>query len=174
MKYTFTLLATTAMLSLASGAFAADESSQVKSKVDYKKDGGYESTRTTEQTTAAGTEKTSKTKVDVDVDANGNVDKTVKKETVNDPKGMMNKTEENSETRIEEKDNGGYKQTTTRKHKDANGTSTTYKTVTDVNVNAAGNVTSTATTEKTVDPKGLMNETTTKSKTKAVNGKTVN
>jgi hypothetical protein len=42
--------------------------------------------------------------------------------------------------------------------------------VTDVDVDGSGNVTSTATTEKTTDPKGWMNETKSVSKTKKVNG----
>ena len=173
MKKFRTLLALTAAMGLATAAHAADESAQVKSKVEYKKDGGYESSRTAESTSAAGTTHKSESNVDVDVDSAGRVEKTVSTEATTDPKGLMNKKDNMSETHIEEKARGGYKQTTTRKFTDADGTNVTYKTVTDVDVDNNGKVTSTATTEKTVDPKGLMNEKTTTSKTKMVNGKVV-
>lgn len=171
MKNILTTLITTAAVGLAASAFAADESAQVKSTMDRKDNGGYESTVKSKEVTAGGVAKTAETKVDVDVDSKGNVDRKVTSETTADPKGLMNKKTDTSETKIDEKENGGYKQTTIRRHKDADGTNTTYKTVTDVTVDSDGNVTSTATTEKTVDPKGLMNEKTTKTKTKTVNGK---
>jgi hypothetical protein len=173
MKNTFAILAATAAVGMASSAYSAEESTKDKSSMEYKKNGGYDSKRTTEHTTEGGTTHSSETKVDVDIDSKGNVDKVIKTESATDPKGLMNKKDDTSETKIEEKSRGGYKQTTTRKHTDAEGTNTTYKTVTDVDVDGSGNVTSTATTEKTVDPKGLMNETTTKNKTKAVNGRVV-
>lgn len=172
MKHSMLLtLAATAAVSLASSAYA--EEAQVKSKVEYKKDGGYESSRTMEQTTPSGTAVTSDSKVDVSVDSKGRVDKTVKTEAGSDAKGLMNRKKDKSETHIEEKARGGYKQTTTRVHADANGTDTTYKTTTDVDVDDSGNVTTTATTEKTVDPKGLLNEKTSTSKVKTVNGRVV-
>jgi len=173
MKNTFALLAATAAIGLAGGAYAADESANVKSKVDYKKDGGYTAERSSEQKTPGGTKTTSETKVDVDVDSQGRIDKEVKAETTTDPKGLLNKTKDVSKTDIEEKERGGYKQTTTTKHTNADGTNVTYKTVTDVDVDANGNVTTTAKTEKTVDPKGLMNAETTSSTTKSVNGQVV-
>ena len=173
MNTTLKILLATAAVGLAMPAYAAEESTAVKSIVEYKKDGGYESTRSTEKTTAEGTTQTSESSVDVDVDSKGHVDKTVKTETVTDPKGLLNKEKDVSETKIDEKERGGYKQTTIRKSKDADGTNITFKTVTDVDVDSSGNVTTTATTTKTVDPKGLMNETTTKTKTKTINGKVV-
>ncbi len=173
MKNIFALLSATTMLTMGTGAFAADESAKSTSKVDYKKNGGYESTRSSEQTTSDGTAHSSENKVDVDVDSKGNIDKTVKSTSSTDPKGMMNKKKDTSETEIEEKSNGGYKQTTTRNQTDADGTDITYKTTTNVDVDDKGNVVTTATTEKTVDPKGLMNKTKTTSKTKTVNGQVV-
>lgn len=173
MKNMFAILVATTAVGLATSSYAADESAQDKSKVEYKKDGGYESTKSTEHTTTGGTTHSTETKVDVDVDRQGRVDKTSKTESTTDPKGLMNKKDDTSETQIEEKARGGYKQTTTRKHTDAEGTNTTYKTVTDVDVDGNGKITTTATTEKTVDPKGLMNKTSTESKTKAVNGRVV-
>jgi len=50
------------------------------------------------------------------------------------------------------------------------GTNVYYKTVTDVDVDTSGNVKTTATTEKTTDPKGLWNKTTTTNTTETVNG----
>lgn len=173
MKKSLAMLLATAAVGLAMPAFAADESAQVKSKVDYKKDGGYESSRTAEKTTANGTALKSESNVDVDVDSKGRVDKTVKVENSTDPKGLMNAKKDKAETHIEDKARGGYKQTTTRKSTDNNGTDVTYKTTTDVDVDSSGNVTTTATTEKTTDPKGLLNEKTTSTKTKTVNGKVV-
>lgn len=158
---------------LASTANAADQSAVVKSNIDYKSNGGYESNRTAERTTASGTKQTTESKVNVDVDSAGRIDKTVKTEAVTDPKGLLNKQKDTSESQVEEKVRGGYKQVTTRKHTDADGTNIVYKTTTDVDVDAAGNVTTTAKTEKTVDPKGLMNSTTTTSKSTSVNGKVV-
>lgn len=172
MKNVLTLLAATAAVGLASSAFAADESAQVKSKVDYKKNGGYEATRSSEHTTGNTTHAT-ESKVDLSVDSDGKAEKTIKAESSTDPKGLMNKKKDTSETKIEEKERGGYKQTTTRKHSDKDGTSTTVKATTDTNVDKDGNVKTTAETEKTVDPKGLLNETTTKTKVKAENGKVV-
>lgn len=173
MKHSLTMLLATAAMGLATSAYAADESAQVKSKVDYKKDGGYESNRTAEKTTANGTAVKSESNVDVDVDTKGRVDKTVKVENSTDPKGLMNAKKDKSETHIEDKARGGYKQTTVRTSTDASGTDVTYKTTTDVDVDASGNVTTTATTEKTVDPKGLLNEKSSSTKVKSVNGKVV-
>ena len=107
------------------------------------------------------------------MDSKGNVDKSVKMTATSDPKGMGNAKKDQSQTDIEEKSNGGYKQTTVRKHNEANGTNVYYKTVTDVDVDKDGNVTSTSTSEKVTDPKGLWNETKSTSKTKSYNGKVV-
>lgn len=169
----FTALAATAAISLTSAAFAADPSAEMKSNTTYKKNGGYETKASSDQVTASGTAKSAETSVDVDVDSKGNVDKSVKMTATNDPKGLMNAKKDQSQTQIEEKTNGGYKQTTVRKHTEANGTNVYYKTVTDVDVDANGNVSSTTTSEKVTDPKGLWNETKTQSKTKSYNGKVV-
>ncbi len=169
----FAVLAATAAVGLAASAIAADPSAEMKSQTSYKKNGGYETTSSSDQVTAAGTSKSSETKVNVDVDSHGNVDKSVKMTATNDPKGTMNAQKDQSQTEIAEKSNGGYTQTTVRQHKEASGTNIYYKTVTDVDVDKDGNVTSTSTSEKVTDPKGLWNETKTTSKTKAYNGKVV-
>jgi hypothetical protein len=172
MKNLYTILAATAALSTATVAYA-DEEAQVKSTVEMKDNGGYESNVKSEEVTSAGTAKSTEKQVDIDVNSNGLVDKNIKIVKKNDPKGLMNGKKDVSETEIEEKEYGGYKQTTTRKITDANGTNTFYKTITDVSVDTNGNVTSTATTEKTTDPKGWFNKTTVKSTEKTVNGKVI-
>lgn len=168
----FATFATTMAMGISAISYAAENESE-KTKTRYYDNGGYESTRSSEDTTANGTTHTSESKVGVEVDSNGRAQKKVKTSAVTDPKGLMNKKEDNAESQIEEKPRGGYKLTVTRQHTDANGTNVLYKTITDVDVDEAGNVTTTATTEKTVDPKGLMNETTTKSTTKSINGRVV-
>lgn len=173
MKNTLSLLLVTAAVALATSSYAADKSAQVESTMEQKNNGGYESSVKSEAVTAAGTKKTSESSVDVSIDSNGNLDKKVETENVADAKGLFNKKTDSSDTQIEDKANGGYKQTTTRRHADANGTNTVYKTVTDVSIDSDGNIVSNATTDKTVDPKGLMNKKTTTSRTKAVNGDVV-
>ncbi len=166
-----TLLAASAGMSLATAAYAQEASE--KSNTRYHDNGGYESTSTSQKTSAEGTTSTTNSSVNVDVDSKGNVTREAKTETTTDPSGFMNKTTDNAQSEIEEKPRGGYKQTTTRSHKDADGTNIYFKTVTDVDVDSSGNVTTTAKTEKTVDPKGLFNKTSTTSTTKSVNGRIV-
>jgi len=170
MKNMLTFLAATAAVSLAAPAYAADESAQSKTNAEYKKDGGYESKHTAEHTTPDGTTHSSGSKVEVNVDDKGLIDKTVKTESTTDPKGLLNTQKDTSETEIKEKDRGGYEQTTIRKHTDPTGTNITYKTTTVIDVDDNGNVTTTATTEKTVDPQGLLNKKTSTDKTKSING----
>ncbi len=172
MKNMITLITVAAIAGMPTQSHAASEASS-KAKVDYKDDGGYEAKRSSETTDAVGTNVSKDSQVDVDVDSRGMIKKTVKSETTTDPKGIMNQKEDDGKSVFEEKANGGYKQTTTRKHTDRNGTNVTYKTVTDVDVDDLGNVTTTAKTEKTLDPKGLFNSKTTTSTTKSVNGQVV-
>lgn len=171
MKKTLASLMFTASLALAGGALAADES-HAKADVEHKDNGGYTATRS-EKATVGNVDKTLKTEVDVDVDSDGKKSRTVTSKSTNDPSGLMNKSSKEGETTIEEKANGGYKQTTVREGVDSKGTSVYYKTVTDVEIDGKGNVTTTATTDKTTDPKGLFNKTSTSTKVKTVNGKVV-
>ncbi len=168
MKNTFTLLAATAAVTLASASFAAEE--KANTEVEYKNNGGYEATRNAQTTTPGGTTVSSQSKVDVDVDSKGNVTRSVSTQNATDPKGMLNKQADNGKTVFEEKANGGYKQTTERSHTDQQGTDITLKTVTDVDVDKKGNVITTAKTEKTVDPSGLFNSRTETSTSRSVNG----
>lgn len=173
MKNIFGLLATTATLALATSAFAANEAAENKSSVEYKKDGGYEAKAASEKVNAAGTKTATESKVDVDVKNDGRVSKTTKTETTTDAKGLMNEKKDVQKTKLEEKKDGGYKETATSTHTDAEGTNVKAKATTEVDVNAAGDVTKTQKVEKTVDPKGLMNKETTTTTTKEVNGNVV-
>ncbi len=173
MKNIYTLLAATTLMSLATTAYANDPAAKNKSSIDYKDNGGYEAERSSERTNASGTKQSSEYNVDVDVDDDGRVSRTIENVKTTDPKGLMNQKQESVKTQIKERDRGGYTQTTVSKHRDANGTDTTYVTTTDLEVDSKGNVTTVAKTEKTVDPKGLMNSTTTTTRTKTVNGKVV-
>lgn len=74
---------------------------------------------------------------------------------------------------IDFKENGGYEAERTTQHTAPSGTTSSYKSNVDVDVDNKGNVTSTTNAKKTVDPKGLMNKTTTKTQTKVVNGRVV-
>ena len=170
MRNSIAMLLATAGISLAASAYAANET---ESSVEYKKNGGYEANRSSESVSPDGTKRVSESEVDVNVNSAGQVDKTITTESTTDPKGLMNKKKDSATTEIEEKARGGYKQTTTSHHTDANGTNVSLVVTTDVEVDAQGNVITTSTTEKTVDPKGLMNKKTTTSRTKSVNGKVV-
>lgn len=170
MKY-YTILAATAAMSIASSAFAADESAEVKTDVEYKDNGGYEATASAEQKSADGTLKTTEATEEVEVDDDGMASKTVEKTTTIDPKGLMNKAEKTTELEVEDTENGGYEKTLTKKYVDPNGTNVTVENETEVEVDDEGNVTKTITEEKTVDPKGLFNKKTTTNSTTSVNGK---
>ena len=128
MKNLFTTILVSTAASFSPAVYAADESAESESKVEYKDTGGYESTRSTERVTPSGSKVTTEKTVDVDVDSDGLTERTIKTETTADPKGLMNKKQDNSETEIEEKERGGYKQVTTRKDTDANGTNIIYRT----------------------------------------------
>lgn len=170
MKYTFAILATTAAMSIAASAHATDASAEAKSDIEYKDNGGYEAKISSESKDANGTVKTVKATEDYDVDSDGLGSRTTEKTAVTDPEGLFNKSKNTSKTEVERKDNGGYEKTTTEKSTNADGTNVTTEVNTDVDVNDDGSVKANTTTEKTVDPKGLMNKTTTTIKSKAVNG----
>lgn len=187
MKNTYVLLAATTIAGLVSPAYAqglgfadvagfvssAYAADETKTKVDYKSDGGYEAESTSEGTTADGTKHKAETNVDVDVNSKGLVDKTVTTESSADPKGILNKKKDTAKSELKEKDRGGYKQTVTRKHTDAEGTNVTAKETTEVEVDKEGNVTETTKTEEKIDPKGLMNQKKVVSKSKKVNGELI-
>ena len=96
MKYTFAILATTAAVTLASSAHAADQSAQTKSNIEYKDNGGYEAKISSESKDANGTVHSAKVSEDYDVDSDGLGSRTTEKTSVTDPKGLMNKSKDTS------------------------------------------------------------------------------
>jgi hypothetical protein len=116
--------------------------------------------------------KTSKTKIKVK-DSNGYVTEDQNMENVTDPPGLGNKQKSSQQVTTEEKPNGGYQKTIKTNETNAKGTNVSTTDETDVKVDENGNVTTTKTDEKTVDPKGLMNKQVTKKKVKMLNGKVV-
>jgi len=160
-----------AVLSLGLGddAFSADASS--KEKIDYKDNGGYETTQHTQRTTPAGNAQSSDADVNVDVDSKGRVTKEVKTKATDDPSGLMNKRTESTDVKTKQKAHGGYEQKSDYKYTDAAGSNVSEKTKTDVDVDKKGNVTEDTTVERTVNPKGIFNsKTKTEKHIKAVNG----
>ena len=173
MKNTLACLTATTILAMTGAAFAADEMTKGETNVKYKDNGGYESTQKSKQKNADGTTTQTEANVDVDVDSDGNVSKTVKTENSTDAEGLGNAKSNSTKTEVEEKSHGGYKESSTVKKKDADGTNVTTQKTVDVDVDAKGNVTETVKTEKVVDPEGLMNKEKSVSKTKTVNGRVV-
>ena len=72
------LLTATILLGTGSFAYAADESGQAQENVKYKDNGGYSASSSSSETTEAGTDKSYKSSVDVNVDSNGKLTKKVK------------------------------------------------------------------------------------------------
>jgi len=172
MKKASAFLPLVTVLAMSTYAYAADESD--KSSTETKKNGGYESTTTSQGTTDAGTYNSTKTTDNVDVDSKGNVTRKYKTKSVEDPKGLMNKKTSTGEITYQDKDNGGYKKTVDEKSTNAAGTNYSHSSKTNVDVDAQGNVTTTKKTENTVDPKGFTNpSTTTTTSSKTVNGEVV-
>lgn len=90
MNKTFALLASVAAIALAAPAFSADETIKSETKIERDNDGSYTKTTSQKHDTDAGAT-SAKTKVDVDVNKDGTVEKTTTTKEVNDPDGLMNK-----------------------------------------------------------------------------------
>jgi len=177
MKKLSALMITAAFVGFASAGYAADDSTTTQGSVDYKKNGGYDASRSSEQTLPDGSKKTSETTINKDVDSNGLATKKVTTETKVTPpgtvNGLLNQKKDVSTSEVKEKDRGGSDRTDTQKHTDPNGTNVTVKTSVNKDVDKNGNVTETVKSQQTVDPQGLMNAKTTETKTKTVNGAVV-
>lgn len=171
-KLLASVVATTAV-GFAFAGYAVEATSEIKSSVEHKKNGGYESSSESETVSPNGTKKTSETSVDLEVDGDGRISKTIESETKVDPKGLLNSKKDKVITKTEEKARGGYKKNVTHEHKDSDGTNVTTEVETKVDVDAKGNVIENEKEEKIVDPKGLMNSTTTTTTTKKINGDVV-
>lgn len=154
-------------------AFAADVAAENKGKYEAKDNGGYIMKGEASEKLADGTEKSAKTKVDVNVDSEGKVTKKAEKETTTNPEGSMNEKKTVSKTETKEKDHGGYEKKTVEKNTDADGTDTKMEASTDVEVDSHGKVIEKSKTVKTTDPKGLFNQEKSVTSTKKVDGKVV-
>lgn len=93
MKTHIALLTTVAAFTLSTAAaFAADKTSyETKTSVERDAKGNYNEQSKSERTNAAGTTTTNREKVEVDVNASGDVDNTLSRETTVDPRGLLNK-----------------------------------------------------------------------------------
>lgn len=90
----FALLTAAASLAMAAPALAEDVSATSNSSVNYDDHGGYTKKSAAEHIDAAGTKTTSDTKVTLDKDKHGNIEKRVETNTTTDPKGLLNKQTE--------------------------------------------------------------------------------
>lgn len=168
------VFSTVSLIAFSACVYAADESATTKSSTDYKKNGGYSTSSSSSDTTAGGTtSETSNSKEDVDVDSSGKVKQHIESKSTVDPKGLMNKKTSESDTTVEEKDNGGYQEKREKESTNKAGTDYSNKSTTDVDVDSSGNVITTKERKETVDPKGLMNKKTTKTKIKEKNGQVI-
>lgn len=102
-KAIFTSFAALAV-AFASQGHAAEESYDSKSSMTKNDNGGYERKFEEKSTDAAGTLRKNETTTDVDVDDNGGRETTIKSKSVEDPKGLMNKTTVETEKNIKEED----------------------------------------------------------------------
>ncbi|HEY1096353.1 MAG TPA: hypothetical protein VGF14_03845 [Alphaproteobacteria bacterium] len=171
MKNIAKLLATTAIIALSSAAYANDAT--VKTEFDAKKNGGYEASSSSSKTSASGTVNAADKKVDVDVDADGATSKTIKTESVKDPKGLWNKQKSTTKTEIDADKDGNLDRSVTKVKKNADGTNVKSTTDTKVDVDEDGNYVTTTEIEKKTDPKGLFNSRTDKATVKVRNGQVI-
>lgn len=168
MKKFLSLLAASTILGAAPAAFAIDVN--VKTDFDSKENGGYTSSESSSSTTAHGTVKATDRKVDVDVDDDGTVSKTIKSKVTTDADGLMNKQQNNTTVKSKYDKDGNLERTTTSKHTDADGTDVSSEADTETSVDANGNTHTTTTIEKKTDPKGLFNSSKSTSKVEMKNG----
>lgn len=90
MKKTLTALLATSALMIAAPAFSADATYESKTTIKRDDDGSMTKETSAVKTDAHG-KVSSEVKADVDVDGDGNTEKTVTTKDVNDPKGLFNK-----------------------------------------------------------------------------------
>lgn len=95
-----------AILSLLLALPVAAHSESYSSETDIQKDedGDYEKTTTIKAVDDLGTSVKKKISTEVDVDAEGNRETVIKSKSSYDPKGLMNKTTVESESKVKEED----------------------------------------------------------------------
>ena len=167
MKTMIAVLGAVSAIALMSANVAHAGAPENKTTYEAKDNGGYEVKSKSKAVNAAGTERTGERKVDVEIDDNGSKSKTVTTKSAVDAEGLMNGKEDKAETKMEMNADGSSKTVKSNSHSNFNGTDTSTEVETKVDAN--GNVITE--TEKTVDPKGLLNKSTTTTKT--INGKVV-
>lgn len=160
----------TAITLASSVAIAQNSGPNNETEYQTRDNGGYHVKSQSDMTTN-GTDKTGDHTVDVKVDDQGRVSKSVKSKSTQDPDGLMNAKKQYNETTREQKSDGGYKEKTIHKTRDADGTNIRAETETDVKVKADGTREKTVERTKVTDPKGMMNRT--KETSKTVNGRVV-
>lgn len=183
------LLASTALIALSAPAFAADkEMYQTTTKIEKDAAGNFSEKSNTTKTEMDGTSNSYEKNVNINVDDQGNSDKTVTTEAVSDPKGLGNKqvtATKDTETRkhgevsstheatvdgksvksdssFEKDANGNYERKDTITRTDAAGTIRSSEKNVSVKIDSKGNAKKTVTSEKSTDPKGLGNKTSVK------------
>lgn len=107
---------TGAALLTATAAIAADEKYHSETDIKRGTDGSYESNTEVNATDAAGTAVKKELTTEVDVDADGDKETSVKYKTTRDPKGLMNKS--TTETERTTKEDGSSTTTTYKKKVD--------------------------------------------------------
>jgi len=125
MNKTYILLASVAAFTLSAPAFAADESMKTETKIEKDSKGNYDEKDKTVTKDASGKTVDEK-KVDVDVDAKGNTDKTVKTKHVHS-KGLLHKKDKVT-TMDTEKTKDGQMTTTHEKKVDGKTVESTTET----------------------------------------------
>lgn len=172
MKTLLALLTTVSFIAMGTASYAADVGTpSSKTTYEAKDNGGYKVKAKSEVTTPAGTDKAGANMVDVSVDDDGSVQKTIETKAKTDAKGLMNEKEKLNKTITTQKANGGYKVKSIKENVNAAGTNLKTEAKTNVSVDANGNTKTETETTKIVDPKGLMNKT--ESTVKTINGQIV-
>ena len=116
MKYRMMTLAALAGISLCSGAFAADETYESKTKVSQDKDGSYKKESKETMDDAHGSSSATQTDK-MNVDSKGNTERTVETQSKDDPKGLFNTNKVKTKDVVKSKDG----KTTTEHKKTVNG-----------------------------------------------------
>ena len=183
------LITTTAIIALMTSAFAAGkETYQSNTKITKDATGNFNEKNTIIKTGMDGTITSFEKNISIDVESNGDFNKTTTTESVRDAKGTGNKhvtktkDTENSkngevsttheasvdgksvadDSSFEKNATGNYERNDTIIRTDAEGTTRSSEKNLSVKVDSNGNATKTTSTEKTTDPEGPGNKTSVK------------
>ena len=99
MKTLLALLTTVSFIAMGTASYAADVGTpSSKTTYEAKDNGGYKVKAKSEVTTPAGTDKAGANMVDVSVEEDGSVQKTIETKAKTDAKGLMNEKEKLNKT----------------------------------------------------------------------------